>query len=104
MRLKTAIVLSFLAMRFSLLFSVDPAWGSVISENQETKAIAELLKVYRAYDDNGPLQLRRIGKDYDGGYVVPDLAIQESDIVFGYGIFNDISLEDTITRIYGKPS
>lgn len=78
--------------------------STVLPETQETRAIASLLKVYQTYDDGGPIQLRRIGKNHDGGYVIPEQAILEADIVIGYGVGDDISFEDSATAIYGKPS
>jgi hypothetical protein len=78
--------------------------SSVLPETEETKAIVSLLKVYQTYDADGPIQLRRIGKQNDGGYVIPELAMQEADVVIGYGISYDISFEESAAAIYGKPS
>lgn len=64
--------------------------------------IVEKIKPYVAYDENGPLKLIRLGKDYDGGYVVPEKAINESDALFGYGIAGDISFEDQFALKYDK--
>lgn len=105
------ILLSFLTMTISL--SQLPARTQrdrpiknnfILSETPETHAIAALLKVYQTYDAQGPIQLRRIGQAHDGGYLIPELAMQEADVVIGYGIANDISFEDSATAIYGKPS
>ncbi len=98
MGLKIFICLSFLTTMLNANCS------TVLPETQETRAIASLLEVYQAYDEGGPIQLRRIGKDHDGGYVIPEPAIQKADIVIGYGVDNDISFEDSATAIYGKPS
>lgn len=66
--------------------------------------IVKLLKVYQVYDPNGLVPLRRIGKDFDGGYVVPELALEKTDVVFGYGIGDDISFEESVSEQFGKRS
>jgi hypothetical protein len=76
----------------------------VLKETPEVYSIATLLKVYQVYDANGPIALRRIGRAGDGGYVVPELALQAADAIMGYGICDDISFEESATAIYGKPS
>lgn len=110
LQLKVLIGLSFLAMTIdSGQLSSHNKTGRfnrnfVLSETPETHAIATLLKVYQTYDTHGPIQLRRIGHAHDGGYLIPELAMQEADIVIGYGVANDISFEDSATAIYEKPS
>lgn len=71
---------------------------------RELTEIASLLKIYRVYDENGLISLRRLGKDNDGGYVVPEKALQIADVVMGYGIENDSSFEEAACEIYGKRS
>lgn len=66
--------------------------------------IAELLKIYTTYDKNGPVKLVRLGKDYDGGYVVPVTSLNESEVLLGYGIDNDISFEEQFSELYNKKS
>lgn len=66
--------------------------------------LVKFLKVYLAYDNNGAIELARHGKSYDGGYVVAVKALNESDILLGYGIDTDNSFEDQYSVIYGKPS
>ncbi len=39
----------------------------------------ELLKIYTIKDSN----LIRIGKNSDGGYVLPDSLIQDADVLYG---------------------
>lgn len=63
-----------------------------------------LLKKYDASDQDGPINLVRVGKDYDGGYVVPEKALKSSDVLLGYGILDDISFEEGFSYIYQKPS
>ncbi len=104
MGLKTAIVWSFFTVNLNLGFSAISHWEAPLSETPETRAIAVLLKVYQTYDANGPIQLRRIGREYDGGYVIPEVAMHSADVVIGYGIGSDISFEESTTAIYGKPS
>ena len=97
---------SILAMAMSLgqLSSLNKGGHPILFETPETHAIAALLTVYQPYDVNGSVQLRRIGRANDGGYLIPELAMQKTDVVIGYGIANDISFEDSATAIYGKPS
>jgi len=73
-------------------------------DESDTCAIARLLQVYNVYDINGLLELRRIGKANDGGYVICELAMQKADVIFGYGISDDISFETDAAEIYQKPS
>lgn len=98
--------MSFLTMTItsSQLSSLDKAANSILPETPVTHAIAALLTVYQTYDANGLVQLRRIGRANDGGYLIPELAMQVADVVIGYGIANDISFEESTTAIYGKPS
>lgn len=71
---------------------------------QDLTEIVSLLKIYKTYDQKGKILLRRLGKDNDGGYVVPEKALQEADVIMGYGISDDSSFEESASRIYGKRS
>ncbi len=62
------------------------------------------LKTYEVYDENGPIKLIRHGRDFDGGYVVPELALESAQILMGYGIADDISFEENFSEIYKKHS
>ncbi|HAT9817375.1 TPA: hypothetical protein JBD68_14180, partial [Legionella pneumophila subsp. pneumophila] len=66
--------------------------------------LVELLKVYSARDENGPLELVRHGKENDGGYVAAVKAFKQADVLLGYGIHKDNSFEDQFSLIYNKPS
>lgn len=66
----------------------------------ETLKLAKLLITYQGFQDRIPLNFRRVGKAHDGGYVIPELAMLNTEVVIGYGISNDISFENDITRIY----
>ncbi len=66
--------------------------------------MVKFLKVYSAYDQDGPLQLVRHGKQNDGGYVAPVKAFKSADVLLGYGIGADNSFEDSFSQIYNKPS
>lgn len=70
----------------------------------EYDEIASLLKVYDAKINNMPLKIVRLGKENDGGYVVPLAALEEADAVLGYGIADDISFERQFSQRYNKPS
>ncbi|RUR20319.1 hypothetical protein ELY21_02030 [Legionella sp. km535] len=66
--------------------------------------LVELLKVYSARDENGPLELVRHGKENDGGYLAAVKALKQADVLLGYGIHKDNSFEDYFSLIYNKPS
>jgi len=66
--------------------------------------LVKFLKVYSAYDQDGPLQLVRHGSQNDGGYVVPVKAFKSADVLLGYGIATDNFFEDSFSQIYNKPS
>jgi hypothetical protein len=76
----------------------------LLRETPQTLEIVSLLKVYQASKEKQPIELRRIGKMNDGGYVVPEIAIQKADAVLGYGISDDISFEEDASTLYNKPS
>jgi len=71
---------------------------------QDLTDIASLLKRYQVYDKNGLIPLRRLGKNNDGGYVVPEKALEEADVIMGYGISDDSSFEESASEIYKKRS
>jgi hypothetical protein len=66
--------------------------------------LVRLLALYKAYDVNGEINLIRLGKNADGGYLAPELALKDSDALFGYGILDDISFEEEFSKNYGKHS
>lgn len=66
--------------------------------------IADLLKVYTVYDASGQIKMVRNGRDGDGGYIVPEAALEQADALIGYGIANDISFEEQFSDKYGKES
>lgn len=76
----------------------------LLKETSQTREIITLLKVYQAYVNEQPLELRRIGKINDGGYVIAEIAIQKAEAVLGYGIADDISFEEAASALYKKPS
>lgn len=75
-----------------------------LSETVEAVEIAEMLKIYHAYDSNGPIVLRRFGKENDGGYVIPEIAIQKAEFIFSYGLNNEMSFEEEVSLRYKKQS
>ena len=81
---------------------------SVLKNNflyQETfDKIASMLVVYDAKVKDKPLEFIRLGKDYDGGYVVPVAAMESADALMGYGIADDISFERDFSQRFDKPS
>lgn len=77
-------------------------------DNLNTIANAHLVSSLRTYDvygqDNKLLPLVRHGRSGDGGYVVPEVALTQADVVMGYGIADDISFEEEFSNKYDKPS
>jgi hypothetical protein len=63
-----------------------------------------LLKISSAYDKNGDIKLSRMGRANDGGYVVPEKALESADVLLGYGIADDQSFEEGFSKAYNKPS
>jgi hypothetical protein len=49
------------------------------AEQQILDKLTTLLKIYSVQDDNGPLKFIRLGRDNDGGYVVPEKALEAAD-------------------------
>ncbi len=66
--------------------------------------IASMLVVYDAKVKDKPLNFIRLGKDNDGGYIVPVQALEVSEALLGYGIDNDISFERDFSQHFDKPS
>lgn len=62
------------------------------------------LKIYTVSDEKGVIPLKRIGRDYDGGYVVAEKSLKMADVLMGYGIADDPSFEEAFSDIYQKPS
>jgi hypothetical protein len=77
---------------------------TILPETIETLAIVDLLKTYQPFFKNEPISLVRLGKNYDGGYVIPHLAMERADVLLGYGISDDISFEEFAAEIYGVHS
>jgi len=70
----------------------------------QLNTLVSKLAVYEVEDERGPLTMVRHGKIGDGGYVVPEIALQEADVLLGYGIADDISFEEQFSDKYKKPS
>ncbi len=66
--------------------------------------IASMLVVYDAKVKDNSLKFVRLGKDNDGGYVVPVIALESADVLMGYGIADDISFEREFSQRFDKPS
>lgn len=72
---------------------------------QETfDKIASMLVVYDVEVKNQPLEFIRLGRNNDGGYVVPVAALESSDVLMGYGIGDDISFERAFSQYFDKTS
>jgi len=64
--------------------------------------IASMLVVYDV--KNPSLNFIRLGRNNDGGYVLPVEALEAADVLMGYGIADDISFEREFSRRFNKPS
>lgn len=60
--------------------------------------------VYKAFVDHKPLKFIRLGLDASSHYFVPYYALEKSEAVIGYGIWQDIEFENTFSEKYNKPS
>lgn len=93
---------------FSKLFKkkeINENPHQVLKFGETGNKIASLIATYSCYDENATLlNLKRVGRVNDGGYVVPELAVQKADACIGYGISDDISFERQISKIYNIPS
>lgn len=67
--------------------------------------LVEQLRIFTATDKDGnPLNIIRHGSHFDGGYAVATQAFDESDVLLGYGIADDITFEEQFSDIYHKRS
>jgi len=66
--------------------------------------IRRMLLIYDAIIGNNTLEFIRLGKENDGGYVVPIVALETADVLMGYGIATDISFERDFSKLFNKPS
>jgi hypothetical protein len=62
------------------------------------------LKVYDTFGKEGENVLIRVGKDGDGGYIVPEISLKKADVLLGYGVRDDISFEESFSNIFHKQS
>ncbi len=76
-------------------------YGSLIAARE---SFVNHLKVYDAYDKSGSIKFTRLGNDNDGGYVLPEIALEKADVLMGYGVADDISFEEKFSELYKKPS
>ena len=101
-------ILKISILKIILLFTVIVFFINLLllnyNKHYSLKHLISLLKVYTVYDHKGPIKLIRLGKDNDGGYIVPELAIKNANSLIGYGIDNDISFEEQFSERYNKPS
>lgn len=90
-------------------------WSSLFAHKadylfeQEPKSFYDELVLhfieYDAIDISGkPLTLERIGRENDGGYVVPVQALNQAEALLGYGIGDDISFEEAFCNFTQKPA
>ena len=65
---------------------------------------ASYLKIYDVYDDNGLMNLVRVGQPKEGGFFFPEKVLEASDAVIGYEVANKYSFERVYENITHKPS
>ncbi len=65
----------------------------------KTLDIILLRKVLALYQvDAG--KLIRIGNNFDGGYVLPDIIAKETEVLYNYGVGNEISFEEQFLDLF----
>ena len=84
-------IFSRLAICFLLFVSVFLLYRNYKRDVQLAK-IVSFLVVYEAKKNHEPIEMVRWGSPHDGGYVIPKILLEKSDVIFGYGIGNDIFL------------
>lgn len=63
----------------------------------------ELVQPYKCFDKNeNRLSLLRIGRNEDGGYIVPEIAVKASDVLFSYGINYETSFEEDYQKHFSN--
>ena len=110
MRVKNLNLKTITSFCAALLLAIALWFASLqYGKSQEVQTISSeilvrMLKVYKAYDENGALNLARVGRPNDGGYVVAQKSLDMADVCLGYGIADDISFEEQFSNTYNKPS
>jgi len=61
-----------------------------------------MIEQLKIYDVKSPKV--RLGNEWDGGYVVPQIVLDNSAALFSYGVGSDISFELDYVRKTNKPS
>jgi len=62
------------------------------------------LKIYDVYDDNGVIDLVRLGKPSEGGFFLPEKALTDSDAVLAYEVGEKYSFARSYENITHKES
>lgn len=99
----TLFTLALIASAAILYFPYHLKNRIQVSLTQNEDTVSALARELVIYDIPG-LDLERMGKDYDGGYVVPPAALEKADILLGYGIGSENSFEDNFSLKYNKRS
>jgi hypothetical protein len=95
-----AIILIASLMINLYLYLTNAKFEKFIIENMISQ-----LKIYEAFDEEGKeIKMIRMGNKNDGGYVVPVIALEKSEVLIGYGIANDAGFEEAYSRMFNKPS
>ncbi len=102
-RLSKIFIFCFLSLGLITLilyqFVVDKVRDG-INDNILFERLVSHMKVYKVDD----YRLMRVGRDYDGGYVLPEVLIAKSEALLSYGIADDSSFEEDYSTRSNKPS
>ena len=60
--------------------------------------IRDFFRIYQVKDSN----LIRVGRCGDGGYVVPEVLLSKVDVLYNYGVGNEITFEQDFLERYPK--
>ena len=100
----TCVLLVLAKEILKIEFKAKESQSVEYSGNVSDNRIGALLHVFKAYDEQGEIKLIRVGRNNDGGYVVPEKSLLLADALMGYGIARDNSFEIAFAKNYAKPS
>eukprot|EP00833_Pecoramyces_ruminatium_P000635 jgi/Orpsp1_1/1174667/evm.model.c7180000050909.1 len=86
-----------------LIIAVVKAKNEIDNKSLLYKIKSKML-VYDAKRGDQNLEVIRMGSNNEGGYVIPLVALEASDVLMGYGINDDISFEREFSHRYNKTS
>ena len=72
----------------------EKPYQTIVRNVEGLDQLVDHFVVYRAEVGGQAIGLKRIGRDFDGGYVIPEIALQKCSAVLGYGVGGDLSFEE----------